>query len=360
MKLSETAVATGIELAERGYLPDTVVRAAIRRLCTLRLENPLHGDTDAFFASLSDGPIALRPSEANAQHYELPPEFFELVLGPRRKYSCCLWSHQTSNLAEAEEAALAETARRAELEDGQEVLELGCGWGSLSLWMAEHYPTSRFVCVSNSHSQRRTIEALAKDRGLNNIRVVTADMNEFAPATASLEVTTFDRIISVEMFEHMRNYHLLLHRLAAWLQPEGRLFVHIFCHRDFSYPFEAEGHANWMGRYFFTGGMMPNVDLLRRFNRDLEVTHHWRWNGKHYARTALAWLENLDRNHARVLAIMQRAYGLDGGKRWLQRWRMFFLAVAELFSFDGGEQWFVGQYLLEHATARHTLVRALP
>jgi cyclopropane-fatty-acyl-phospholipid synthase len=343
-------VAAGIELAERGYLPDAAIRLAIRRLCSERLAHPLNGNAAKFWDSLGSGPIAPLPDAANAQHYELPPEFFELVLGPRRKYSCCLWRDKNGTLDDAEEAALEETSLHAELEDGMDILELGCGWGSLSLWMAERFPSSRITALSNSRSQRATIESIAASRQLTNLQVVTADMNDFARSGDRFGGGKFDRVVSVEMFEHMRNYELLLNRIASWLRTEGKLFVHLFCHRELAYPFATEGAADWMGRNFFTGGMMPSADLLRRFDRDLRVIREWQWNGMHYARTARSWLDRLDSQREALLPILRRTYGGSNSARWLQRWRMFFLAVEELFAFGNGQEWYVGHYLLEPTT----------
>ena len=341
----------GIDAVERGIVPDILTRIAIRQLCRARQRESDEGRIEvtgsslaAFRESMRSGPIALVPDLANRQHYEVPSEFFAAVLGPRRKYSCCYFPNDKSSLQEAEEAALSVTCQRAEIADGQHILELGCGWGSLSLWMAEKYPDSRITAVSNSLSQRNFIETEVALRGFKNLHVITADMNDFSPGSQ-----VFDRVVSVEMFEHMRNYELLLKRIETWLNSEGKLFVHIFCHRRLSYPFETEGAANWMGRYFFSGGIMPAADLLNSFNRDLMVSHRYDWNGQHYRRTADAWLSNLDTRRGEVLGILGKVYGKKDAVLWLNRWRMFFLAVAELFGFAGGEEWFVAHYLMERS-----------
>ena len=343
-----------IEALEGGYVPGTLTRIAIRRLCRQRLSE--HEETfppdrvlqfNKFLEVMQSGPIALVPEQANQQHYELPPEFFAAVLGPRRKYSCCYWGHEQHSLEDAEVAALEITCQRAELANGQTILELGCGWGSLSLWMAERFPDSQITAVSNSAPQRQFIESEIVAKGFTNLQVVTADMNTFTPAADQL----FDRVVSVEMFEHMRNYELLCERIASWLQPGGKLFVHIFCHREMAYPFETDGPANWMGRHFFTGGLMPSFDLLRQFSRHLHVESQWAWEGRHYQKTSEAWLKNLDAHATALQPLLESTYRRDA-RGWLYRWRTFFLAVAELFGYGEGREWFVGHYLLTPVRAQ--------
>jgi len=265
------------------------------------------------------------------------------VLGPRRKYSSCLYPIGVTGIAAAEEAMLAETCRRAGLVDGMEILELGCGWGSLTLWMAEKYPHARITAVSNSAPQREYIESVCREKGFHNVRVVTADMNTF-----SID-GSFDRIVSVEMFEHMRNYAELLRRISGWLKPDGRLFVHIFCHRELAYFFETEGEDNWMGRYFFTGGIMPSDHLLFYFNDHLLVEDHWRVNGRHYQQTCEDWLRLQDARREQIMPVLEEIYAAEA-EIWFQRWRVFFMACAELFGYNSGNEWFVGHYLLRKAS----------
>jgi cyclopropane-fatty-acyl-phospholipid synthase len=341
-----SAEPAAVRLAERGWLPDGLLRLGMRRLIRERLRSLDAAASEAFIAGLAAAPIAPVPALANAQHYELPPAFFERVLGPQLKYSCCLFDDPDMSLAKAEAAMLELCSARARIADGMKILDLGCGWGSLSLWLARRHPRARITAVSNSKLQREFISARARSFGLDNLEVLTADVNAFAPAAR------FDRIASVEMLEHTRNWPLLLGRMAEWLEPDGEAFIHVFCQREFAYPFETAGRGDWMGRHFFSGGMMPSLDLMERCAGALSLAERWTVAGTHYERTARAWLANLDARRAEIREVLAGAYGRESAELWLNRWRLFFLAVAELFGFEGGTQWLVAHYRLARAEAK--------
>jgi cyclopropane-fatty-acyl-phospholipid synthase len=335
-------VAAAIGLVEKAPLPDPVTRFGIdllvARSCRARAAISA-AEEHAFARAMSRYPIAEHAQTANCQHYELPPAFFALALGARRKYSCCLYESDEATLDQAETRALEETAAHADLADGQRILELGCGWGALTLFMAERYPAATITAVSNSHAQRRHIETEVAARGLTNTAVVTADMNDFAPSGR------FDRVVSVEMFEHMANWRALLGRIWSWLTPEGRVFVHVFAHRAQPYRFDHHDPADWIAQHFFTGGIMPSHGLMRQFPDCFMVEQEWRWNGRHYQRTALDWLANFDARRPQIDRIMAATYAAEA-KIWTRRWRLFFLATAGLFGHKGGEEWGVSHYRL--------------
>jgi cyclopropane-fatty-acyl-phospholipid synthase len=338
-------VSSIIGTAERVPLPDLVIRAAIQRLCSRTAARLAAGDaqSDARFAKdMAARAIAEHADAANAQHYEVPAAFFERVLGPNRKYSSCFYRGPASTLQEAEEEALRQTIEHADLASGQSILELGCGWGSLSLAMARQFPKSKIVAVSNSHSQRMHIQGEAATRGLKNLRVITADMNRFDPKLK------FDRIVSVEMFEHMMNWRELMGRLRSWLNPDGRFFVHIFTHRAGTYLFDRSDEDDWIAQHFFTGGVMPSHHLIRQYSDLFEVEKEWRWSGEHYQRTALDWLANFDAHRDEIESILRGVYGEDTAL-WMRRWRWFFLATAGLFGYASGSEWGVSHYRMKAA-----------
>ncbi|NCA71510.1 MAG: class I SAM-dependent methyltransferase [Sphingobacteriia bacterium] len=341
-----------IRLAEQDKVPDSLIRGGIRLLLRQRLATLPVSDCEAamqakrdFIAMMDAAPIAAVPERANEQHYELPASFFEAVLGPRRKYSACYWPDHLKTLEEAEDASLRITAERAGIRDGQRVLELGCGWGALSLYLAEHFPGCRITGVSNSSGQRAFIEAERDRLGLTNLEIITADMNDFQPPDR------YDRVVSLEMFEHMRNHRALYRRVHDWLEPGGRFLMHIFVHRDHPYAFEDVGPSDWMSHYFFAGGIMPSDDLPLHFQDDLKLVTRWRWSGRHYERTLNAWVARMDAARERIWPILEATYGPAGASLWWMRWRLFFMACAELFGYRRGQEWYVSHYLFERPPA---------
>ena len=337
-----------IKLAEKGVLPDLVIRLGIKRLCGQRLREvsalgleALENSHQQWIDLLTESPVAIVPEKANEQHYEVPPRFFELVLGANLKYSSGYWPKEVFSLDESEHQMLKITCERAGLVDGQDILELGCGWGSLTCFMAQKYPNSKIIAVSNSKDQRIFIEQKIDKLNLQNIKIVTADMNDFSTDEK------FNRVISIEMFEHMRNYDELLKRIDSWLNQNGKLFVHIFSHKEIAYPFEDKGDGDWMAREFFSGGQMPSHRLLMSFPDRMKIEKDWRVSGTHYEQTSLAWLRKMDTNKIEVLELFKTTYGEKDASTWLQRWRIFFMSCEVLFGFNKGSEWGVSHYLFE-------------
>ena len=333
-----------IELAEKGIIPDYFIRQGIVRNCENRLNNENVSNTEkvsskkqSWIQQMKESPIALVPEKANEQHYEVPPAFFENVLGKHLKYSSGYWPDGVNSLDESEESMLELSFERAQLADGDSILELGCGWGSLTCYMASKLPNSKITAVSNSKDQKEHILNRCKNQGLDNIEVITADMNDFETENK------YDRVVSIEMFEHMRNYKKLLSKISSWLHDDGKLFIHIFTHQSVVYPFENQGEADWMAREFFSGGMMPSHDLLLHFQDDLIIDDVWSMSGTHYEKTSLAWVNKMDANKDSIMKIFLKTYG-DDAKLWFQRWRIFFMSCEKLFGYNNGSEWGVSHY----------------
>ena len=334
------------KLLEQDKLPDSLIRIGIRKLLRRRLKDEKLANTELqqehlmnLIADLKGSPIAVNTPDANAQHYEVPTEFYQYCLGKHLKYSCGYWKEGVTELDTSEADMLELTCNRAELKNGQDVLELGCGWGSLSMYMSAKYPESNFTVVSNSRTQKIYIDEQAKQRNIPNLAVITADMNNF-----SID-KTFDRVVSVEMFEHMRNYELLMKKVASLLKPAGKLFVHIFTHKNLAYKFEVKDESDWMSKYFFTGGIMPSDDLLLYFNKDMSIEKHRHVSGLHYAKTSEAWLVNMDKHKKEIMPIFENTYGKANAVKWWVYWRLFYMACAELWKYKNGEEWIVSHYL---------------
>lgn len=334
------------KLLEKNKVPDSLIRIGIRNLLKQRLKDENKGNTEAQQAHLMQlidelkaSPIAINTQEANEQHYEVPTQFYQYCLGKHLKYSSGYWKDGVKDIDTSEKDMLEITCERAELKDGQDVLELGCGWGSLSLFMSAKFPKSNFTVVSNSRTQKIYIDEQAKLRGINNLTVITININDF-----TLD-KTFDRVVSVEMFEHMRNYQKLMHKVSTLLKPEGKLFVHIFTHKEYAYKFEVIDDTDWMSKYFFTGGIMPSDDLLLYFNEHLGIQKHWHVSGMHYNKTSEAWLQNMDKHKAEIMPLFEQTYGKENAVKWWVYWRIFYMACAELWAYNNGEEWIVSHYL---------------
>jgi cyclopropane-fatty-acyl-phospholipid synthase len=342
---------TLIDCCEHGLMPDALTRFGMRQLMKQRLHDEASADGEArsarfnrFLAELRSSPIAVETKAANEQHYEVPAEFFHLHLGPQLKYSCCLYPAGNETLAQAEELMLELCAERAQLRDGMRILDLGCGWGSLSTWLAKKYPDSQIVGLSNSQGQREFIMQRAKERGLSNLTICTGNIVDFDFNDRQLG-GSFDRVMSIEMFEHMKNYGLLLQKLARWMKADAKLFVHIFAHKLLAYHFEVKDQTDWMSRYFFSGGTMPSENLLLQFQDDVKIEERWWLSGQHYEKTANNWLAGMDAKKDEIMQVFRKGYGDGQADLWFNRWRMFYMAVAELFGYAGGNEWGVGHYL---------------
>ena len=335
-------------LVEKNLIPDFLLRKGIRKLLRERLREENKGNPEAqkkhllaLVEELKNSPIAIEAKAANEQHYEVPTEFYQYCLGKNLKYSSCFYKDGVKDLTTAERDMLELTCERAELGEGMDILELGCGWGSLSLFMAAKFPKSSITAVSNSRTQKLFIDGEAKNRGIDNLTIITCDINSF-----SID-KKFDRVVSVEMFEHMRNYYELMKRISGWLKDSGKLFVHIFTHKTYAYKFEVKDDSDWMSKYFFTGGIMPSDELLFYFNDHLKKEQHWQVSGMHYSKTSEDWLKNMDAHKKEIVPLFEKTYGKENSIKWWSFWRIFYLACAELWGYNNGNEWIVSHYLFK-------------
>jgi cyclopropane-fatty-acyl-phospholipid synthase len=335
-------------LLEKDRVPDFLIRRGIRQLLDQRLREENKGSAEAqqehfmqLVRELESSDVAVNTKDANEQHYEVPTRFYQYCLGKHLKYSSGYWKPGVTDIDTSERDMLELTCQRAQLGNDMDVLELGCGWGSLSLFMSEKFPGSRFTVVSNSRTQKTYIDEQAEKRGIKNLTVITADMNVF---TIDRQ---FDRVVSVEMFEHMRNYKKLMAKVAGFLKQGGRLFVHIFTHKEHAYKFEVKDETDWMSKYFFTGGIMPSDHLLLYFNDHFAIKEHWRVSGMHYHKTSEAWLRNMDRHRKEIMPLFEETYGKEHALKWWVYWRIFYMACAELWGYNNGNEWMVSHYLFE-------------
>lgn len=349
--MNELLVKNFVKVLEHGYMPDAITRVGIRSLVKQRLNESFEKTNHDsqyikhYAQSLRESPLAIMTKKANEQHYEVPTEFYDLSLGQHKKYSSCYWDKNTKSLEEAEQRALDISIEHAGVQDGMRVLELGCGWGSLSLELGKRFPNSQIVAVSNSKTQKEYIDNKARERGLKNITVLTRDLG--FESNYHFGEEKFDRVMSIEMMEHLRNYDLFFKSIAPSMKDDGKFFIHIFTHKEIPYFFETEGEDNWMGKHFFSGGQMPSRDLFDEFNKDLVVEKKWDWNGEHYSKTLEAWLDNTDDEKDRVLSMFKKTYGEGSEVVWYNRWRVFFMSCSELFKYNNGEEWGVTHYLMK-------------
>ena len=332
-------------LLARGLIPDWILRRGVRSQGKERLNMMNKVDStkeySKFINEASTGNIAVNTDDANNQHYEVDSEFFKYCLGKNLKYSCCFWDENTLDLDAAEDNMLEIYSQRAQITDGMSILDIGCGWGSLSLFLAQKYPKSEITGVSNSSSQKIFIDSVASERNISNLNIITRDINDFRAEEK------YDRILSIEMFEHTKNTKKLMNLINDWLNPNGLFFMHVFAHKENPYYFDRDQKNAWMAKYFFTGGMMPNHNLFKDLKSNLEYQKSWILSGEHYERTSNAWLDKMDQNKSKILSLFERSNGSSVAKRKFHFWRLFYIACAEIFGYDNGNEWVVSHHLFK-------------